>query len=135
MVRTKFFFILLSMVFCTACASGIVGDPDKPISIINVVQEGKYNHGRPGMAEVCKGFYLSVQEVNEFYTNSELVSDIENKEVYKILPCYTQGTAAIRGKLYKWTIRAGGIGEFYNDNDHFVKVCGKKCCQKLSGIC
>jgi len=117
------------------CSTGIIGDPDKPISVITVIQEGKNNDNRPNMTTVCKGFYLTSREVYEFYLNASLVKEAGNNNKYNILPCYSSGTAAINGKLYNWTIRSGGVGIFSNENDYFVKICGINCCKKTPGIC
>lgn len=133
MLRTGICLLFILMV--TGCSTDIIGDPDKPISLITVIQEGKNNDNRPNMTTVCKGFYLTPGEVNDFYINASLVKETKDSNKYNILPCYARGTAAISGKLYNWTIRSGGVGIFSNENDYFVKICGINCCKKIPGIC
>lgn len=130
--------ILLYIIFSiSSCTSSIVGDPNKPISFITVKTEGKNKQDRPQMATVCKGFFLSPHKVTDFYLHATRIKTDQQDEPgkYDILPCYSSGTAAIKGKLYNWIIRAGGIGEFYIEDDRFIKVCGKGCCDKVPGIC
>ena len=131
----KYIFTALVILNLAGCSSAIVGDPGKPISLITVKHEGKYNEGRTDMATVCKGFYLSEKEVSDFYTNAARIEESDDTKKYDILPCYAHGTAAINGMLYNWVIRAGGVGQFYTENDRFIKICGKKCCKKVPGIC
>jgi hypothetical protein len=126
---------LILTVTMMACSSSIVGDPSKPISLITVKQDGASNPDRPAMTSICKGFYLSSEEVRDFYINASLLKDPADPEKYKILPCYAHGTAAIGGKLYDWTIRAGGIGVFTYKEEKLIKICGIKCCDKVPGIC
>lgn len=133
MLRNSIYSLLTILV--AACSSGIVGDPDKPISLITVQHEGATNPDRPAMTSICKGFYLSGKEVNDFYLNASLVTEPSETSVYNMLPCYAKGTAAINGKLYDWTIRAGGVGIFSYKEEKFIKICGIKCCDKVPGIC
>jgi hypothetical protein len=116
----------------TACSTI---DKDAPISHIDVQFRGKNIDDRPQMASVCKGFYLSEQQVRDFYFNAAQIKDDDARESYELLPCYSQGTAYLYGEKYNWIIRAGGIGEFYNKHDRFVKICGINCCDKVKRIC
>lgn len=126
---------LLCIFVISSCSSNIIGDPDKPISMIRVKNTGTHKDDRPQMASVCKGFFLSAQQVTDFYLNAVRIKEEKQSDKYNILPCYSSGTAAINGKLYNWIIRAGGIGDFYSDSDRFIKICGKGCCDKVPGIC
>lgn len=120
-------------VFLVAACSSI--DKSIPISHIDVVYRGKNLDNRPQMASVCKGFFLSDKQVKAFYYNAARINEKEPGKKYEILPCYSTGTAYIYGVKYNWVIRAGGVGEFYNDKDRFIKICGKKCCSKVKRIC
>lgn len=105
------------------------------ITRIKVEQRGKNEDNRPNMMGICKGFLLTENQVREFFDSSSFLREAEPSARYNILPCYSSGSALINDKPYQWVIRAGGVGEFYNDSDRFVKICGKNCCSKLPGIC
>lgn len=123
--------LLTFAVYLVACSSI---DKSKPISNVEVMYRGKNTDDRPQMASVCKGFFISQEKVQNFYHHASRVNDTESKK-YKILPCYARGTAYLYGIKYNWIIRAGGIGEFYNDSERFIKICGRQCCNKVERIC
>jgi len=87
------------------------------------------------MSTVCKGFFMSPDLVKDFYTHAALIRDTSKNARYEILPCFATGTAYIYGEKYTWIIRAGGIGEFFNETNRFTKICGKQCCSKVKNIC
>lgn len=124
--------LLLLIAACFTACSSI--DKTIPISHVEVMYRGKSNEDRPQMSSVCKGFFMSHDKVQDFFYNASRVNDADRKK-YEILPCYAKGTAYIYGVKYNWIIRAGGVGEFYNDSDRFFKVCGKQCCKKVERIC
>jgi len=123
---------LFLLFFLNSCSSI---DKNIPISHVKIKQQGMHQNDRPKMANTCKGFILTEQQVLDFYIYSSLVNENLLSNKYKILPCYISGTAYIYGELFSWRIRSGGIGEFFNDNKRFLKVCGKNCCKKATGIC
>lgn len=110
--------------------------PGQPIKITNVQAElrGKQIKDRPDMADICKAFSLTEQQVQSFYQHA-IEIESEEAEQYRRLPCYTTGTVKINKERYSWLIRAGGIGEFYNKDKRILKVCGKNCCSKIPGVC
>jgi hypothetical protein len=121
---------------CTAPVPVLVPDtPTLAIAAIKVQQRGKNEDNRPNMMGICKGFLLTETQVRDFFNYSAFIKEPESPSRHEILPCYSSGTAMINDKLYHWVIRAGGIGEFHNDNDRFTKICGKACCSKVPGIC
>lgn len=125
--------LLLSLILMNTACSSI--DKNAPISQIVVAEIGKNPKDRPEMISSCKGFFLSEKQVKDFHSYaSRIKEDIPNNK-YEILPCYSTGTAYLYGEKYTWLIRAGGVGEFYNDNDRFVMICGKDCCKKVDRIC
>ncbi|TQV85862.1 hypothetical protein [Aliikangiella coralliicola] len=128
----KTFYFLISAFIIVACSSI---DKTIPISYIEILNEGKHYPNRPEMAEICKGFLMSAEKVEMFYHNAALTHEKDPGDKYKVLPCFSSGTAYLYGEKYHWVIRAGGVGEFYSDNDRFVKICGIKCCDKVRGIC
>lgn len=131
----------ISRILSVLVVSGCAGQTPTPnaqgfaIANIEVEQRGRYADNRPTMMGICKGFLLKEYQVREFFDLSSLVRETAPAARYTILPCYSSGTATINGELYHWVIRAGGVGEFYNENDRFVKICGKSCCNKLPSIC
>ena len=134
MVMQQFFTpgLLLVIAFCFIACSSI--DKSKPISLIEVKYRGKNSDNRPQMPSVCKGFFMSQDKVQDFYRHASRINDSERQK-YEILPCYAEGTAYLYGIKYNWKIRAGGIGEFYNESERFYKICGKQCCDKVERIC
>ncbi|MDH5776649.1 MAG: hypothetical protein OEZ33_00450 [Gammaproteobacteria bacterium] len=143
----RFIKILLAMattLFLLSCASTDTSESDDnplfqkmiiELSDVEFKKQGISPEGRPYMANICKGFILSEDIVRDFFVHSERVSEAEASERYKTLPCYSVGTAQIKSEKYNWIIRAGGIGEFYNKDNKFYKVCGKECCKKNQVLC
>ncbi len=118
--------------FVTACSSI---DKTIPISHIEVITQGKHYTNRPEMKSTCKGFFMSEKKVLAFFHHAALTYEEDTEKKYKVLPCFSTGTAYLYGKIYNWIIRSGGVGEFYNEEERFVKICGIKCCSKIRGIC
>lgn len=87
------------------------------------------------MESVCKGFLLSPSQVIDFYNAATQIYDKTLPQKFSILPCYSSGVAYLYGIKYNWRIRSGGFGEFYNTENHILKICGTKCCEKMTGIC
>ena len=108
---------------------------DLDISSISFESQGKNNDIRSEMTSICKGFILTQQQVTDFYFHATRIDDKSLTERFMLLPCYSSGTAYLYGKKYKWVIRSGGIARFYNNHDEFFKLCGKKCCLQVEGIC
>ncbi len=128
----KYIFSLLSLFIITACATV---NKDAPISEIDILLEGQNHEKRPQMTTVCKGFLVTEKQVADFYNNATRIPEKTFKKKHNILPCYTTGTAYLYGEKYNWIIHSGGIGEFFNDNERFIKICGKKCCEAINRIC
>ena len=123
---------LIAAVMMAACSSI---DKSVPISHITIEHQGKNNTNDQHMTSVCKGFFMSPERVKDFYDNAYLVAERGKNERYEMLPCFATGEAYIYGEKYTWIIRAGGIGEFFNDKHRFTKICGKKCCAKVKNVC
>lgn len=105
------------------------------ISAITIEQLGKPLADRPTMVSACSGFLLTEKQIRDFFQYASYIKEPTPSPYYQKLPCYSSGTAIINKQTYQWVIHAGGIGEFYNDKDRFVKVCGKNCCNKVANIC
>lgn len=105
------------------------------LSDIRFKKQGISPEGRPYMVNICKGFVLSEDMVEDFFTHAEHISEAEATARFKSLPCYSIGTAQIESEKYNWIIRAGGIGEFYNKDNKFFKICGEQCCKKNQVLC
>lgn len=98
-------------------------------------KQGASPANRPYMKDACRGFELSEKQVRDFFADSEEISEQELQGNLKMLPCHSVGTISINDEQYSWVIRAGGIGEFFNDKNKFYKVCGRECCKKNPGLC
>jgi hypothetical protein len=135
MPKTLLLFILSWLLL--SCASGprATDEYQRVISHIKVELRGKNLEERPTMVSVCTGFALTEKQVLDFFAHAATIAEPEPNSRYNLLPCYSSGTARINNEEYKWTIRSGGIGEFYNDKDKIIKICGKHCCTKVANIC
>lgn len=130
------YFLSILLVTC-GCASEqpVISNDGFSISRIKIKTNGAASTSRPDMADVCKGFLLSRQQVLNFFINANHVKDNSTGNNDVILPCYVSGSAIINNEPYKWTIRSGGIGEFSSKTKKIIKVCGKDCCKKIPGVC
>ena len=105
------------------------------ISKIRIDKSSKRSDGSTEMISRCSGFILSEKEVQSFLLNASRIKDDGPEKYYRILPCSATGTAVINKRKYHWVIRAGGVGEFSAGKERFIAICGKKCCEKVPGIC
>ncbi len=135
---------LLCSLVCLAAPLALCGCSKSIISVshdgstitrIEMKQNGATAKNQSAVFEVCKGFLLSEKQVRDFFVHATFIKDTDPANRYGILPCYSAGTAIINGEPHEWIIRAGGIGEFSSTNSKFVKICGKDCCAKVTGIC
>ena len=126
---------LLMLIAGCSVEPAVVSNDGFAITDINIKINGAANETRPNMIDVCKGFILSRQQVQDFFVHAIYIKDPQPDDNYDILPCYTSGTAKINSDSYKWIIRSGGIGEFFNKKNKLIKICGKDCCSKVAGIC
>ena len=129
--------VLISCFFMVSCANEqiVKAQDGLTISHIEVKTIGATDKSRPNMAKICKGFIISRSQVQTFFQYSSHARNINSYKNYNILPCFSSGTALIDNKPFNWIIRSGGVGEFYNQHRHFLKICGKNCCDKVSGVC
>lgn len=130
-----FLFIIVSLLSGCASKAAIVAEDGLTISEITIKVNGATSKSRPHMSNICKGFILTKRQVQDFFVYSEHIKDRSSDNSDDILPCYASGSAVINNKPYNWVIRSGGIGDFSDKSDHFTKVCGKGCCDKIPGIC
>jgi hypothetical protein len=87
------------------------------------------------MAEACKGFHVTPEKLNEFFNHAKLTHEQHQNTNYQKLPCYTSGVAYLAEEEFHWVIRSGGVGEFYNNEQRFTKICGLACCDNVQGVC
>jgi hypothetical protein len=120
---------------CASDNAEIVAKDGTTISQIKITHNGDTEKSRPYMAGICKGFLLSKHEVQDFFVYADHVNLSKSNDSYDRLPCYASGTALINNQPYHWVIRSGGVGLFTNKNHRFMKICGKGCCSKVSGVC
>lgn len=136
-MRLRIFLLVQLIIAVTGCSTphAVVSDDGYTIAKIRITENGVANKSRPNMADICKGFLLSRNDVRNFFVHAYHVGNDSTDASYDILPCYASGTATINNDAYTWIIRSGGVGEFYNKTNKIVKICGKGCCNKVSGIC
>lgn len=129
--------LLVTITLLAGCASekGVQANDGLTISHITVHTNGATSKSRPNMTNICKGFILSKQDVQQYFVYARHVKVPHSDKSYDILPCYASGTAEINNQAFHWIIHSGGIGEFFNKNSRFVKICGKDCCGKVAGMC
>jgi hypothetical protein len=125
------------MIQLTACAHEdlVVSNDGLAISNVQIKLNGATISSRPNMIDVCKGFILTRQQVQDYFVFATLAKLNTDDSSFNILPCFVSGSALINNTPYKWTIHAGGIAEFETKTGKFMKICGKRCCAKISGVC
>lgn len=129
---------LLFTCLVTACAAQqplSLTDETLDISKIRIDTTSKRSDGSTEMISRCSGFILSEKEIHSFLLHASRNKDDGPEKYYRILPCSVTGSAVINKRKYNWVIRAGGVGEFSTGKDRFIAICGKKCCEKVPGIC
>ncbi len=61
----------------------------------------------PG-GEACADFSLTAAQARYFLARSVVVTPMQLREGWDVLPCYVRGTARSASGLWRWEIRAGG---------------------------
>ncbi|MCP4321101.1 MAG: hypothetical protein GY951_17015 [Psychromonas sp.] len=122
----------ISLSLLSACSS-FWGFGD--VAQFEIIDQGSHIVSRPNMSDVCKGFMVTEQKFDAFFEHANITHEEDLNERYKALPCYSSGITYIDDQKYNWILRAGGVGEFFNDNKQFTKVCGVACCAKVEGVC
>jgi hypothetical protein len=116
----------------SACSNNI---PDNELSSITIVAQGESITNRPEMAAMCKAFYVNENKLKDFFQYAANTHEKQLNDKAKSLPCYSSGIAYLAGEQYHWVLRSGGIGEFYNGEKSFTKICGVSCCDNVQGVC
>lgn len=75
----------------------------------------------------CKGFNLSAEQVAIFFGRADRVGWDEIHNNFDWLPCYVKGTLFDNGTIYKWEIRAIGIGSVITPDDEVVWFGCQNC--------
>lgn len=133
--------LLLVFLFTTGCSATneaqhqLLAEPTFELAEIEFRKQGLSPENRPYMKEICRGFRISENQVRNFFANADVINAAELNGDIQMLPCHSVGTIKLNDEKYSWVIRAGGIGEFYNDKNKFYKVCGKECCKNNPGLC
>jgi hypothetical protein len=126
-------YLMLSLVL-SACATQQPGE-GLTVTNIRIDTQGNSLEDSDEMRSVCAEFQLTREQVRIFARGSRPTSEAEIHDDFNILPCYSAGTASINGERYQWIIRAGGVGEFFNNDRKLLRVCEGKCCSLADGIC
>jgi len=123
---------LICLLLLGGCASSRV---EGELSEITVLAQGKSIKQKPTMIAACKGFYVTPEKLKDFFQHAALTNEKQANSNYEKLPCYSSGTAYLGNEEIEWVLRAGGVGEFYNDRNSFTKICGVSCCDNVQGVC
>lgn len=127
----------LALSFVAGCATDIAGHAadGRKISRIKIHPVSKHLAQDPERVAQCKGFILSKNQVRDFFVHALKIEEGGGSKYYSALPCSVTGIATIDDRKYEWTIRAGGVGEFYSGRDRFAMICGQGCCKKVPSVC
>jgi hypothetical protein len=124
--------LLVGLSLLSSCASH---RPAGELTEIIVLDQGKSIKQKPKMIDACKGFYVTPQKLKNFFRYASLTHEEQASSNYAKLPCYARGTAYLGNEEIQWVLRAGGVGEFYNAQKSFTKICGISCCDNVQGVC
>lgn len=130
-----YLFITCLTAACTTQKPLSLTDEALEIRKIRIDKSSKQSDGSVEMISRCSGFILSEKEVHDFLVYASRLKKDGPDKYYRILPCSATGSIVINKRKYDWVIRAGGVAEFSASNDQFIAICGKKCCEKVPGIC
>jgi len=122
----------ISLLLLGGCASNRV---EGELSEVTVLAQGKSIKQKPNMIAACKGFYVTPEKLKDFFQYAALTHEKQASSNYEKLPCYSSGTAYLGNEEIEWVLRAGGVGEFYNEKNSFTKICGISCCDNVQGVC
>src|SRR3954469_23597077 len=64
--------------------------------------------GAEAGGESCADFSLTAAQARYFLARSVVVTPMQQREGWDVLPCYVRGTARSASGLWRWEIRAGG---------------------------
>ena len=132
---TGYLIFILLVTGCAAQQPLSLTEETLEISKIRIDKSSKRSDGSAEMISRCSGFILSEKEIQSFLLHASRIKDDGPEKYYRILPCSATGSAVINKRKYHWVIRAGGVGEFSAGKERFIAICGKKCCEKVPGIC
>ena len=133
-MKTAVIFIFFGL-FTFACTS-VRNDISEPvIEEIEILSQGEISRDENYFGKLCGSFKLIEEQIKDYFKYSRLSSEHEINQSFEIFPCFSTGTMYIDGEKYKWKIRAGGVGEFYSNSKSIFRMCEKKCCKKVPGIC
>lgn len=111
------------------------GTTDNKYSEIKIISQQNSLEDTKLMKDVCQEFTLTNDQVLNYFNEATVTDEQTIHDQHDILPCYSTGSINISGDIYNWIIRAGGVGEYYNDKNKVLLVCNEKCCNKTQGIC
>jgi len=124
----KLLTILFSLLFVSCAVTETYTD-------IVITSQGNSLENTKLMKEVCKQFKLSEDQVLSYFQEATRTDESTIHNQHDILPCSSRGEIKISGIEYSWIIRAGGVGEYFNDTKKVLLVCEDKCCKITKGIC
>lgn len=131
----KHYLCIIFVVTLTSCAMKTDNLNSEIISNIKILTQGNMPKDDLSAQYLCGNFTLTKEQVRNYYYQSRVTTAQEVHDNFSVFPCYSTGTIKINGENYRWKIRAGGLGRFYNNTKWFLRVCDKKCCEQTKGIC
>ncbi len=131
----KYYLYFIFVISLTSCATENKNHEHQIISDIEILTQGNISREGSYFQDLCGDFRLTKEQVKIYYHESRLSNEQEVHDSFNLFPCYSTGTIKINGKKYMWKIRAGGVSNFYNENEMFLRVCDEKCCKRTKGIC
>lgn len=107
-------FLFISTVACGS--SGIIYQ--KPHMSIIDGQESRY----------CSSWSLTVEQVEEYFKKAKRISSVEVKDYY-YGACDLVGAGEINGRVFRYHINAGGIGQIATSEGEEIFGCKLECKQ------
>ena len=121
--------VLFLLLLVPPIASCKDGEKNLSISVVSIAKAKGWN--LPG-SEICRSFKLSKSDVVKYFSTAEEVDSYEFNRDAVIFPCKYAGTILINGKLYRWTLSAGGAGYLYIDKVEDRRfLCKSRCSNAL----
>ncbi|HHI92826.1 MAG TPA: hypothetical protein ENK04_04815 [Gammaproteobacteria bacterium] len=131
----KYYLCFIFVISLTSCTTENKNHERQIISDIEILTQGNISREESYFQDLCGDFRLTKEQVKIYYHESRLSNEQEVHDRFNLFPCYSTGTIRINGEKYMWKIRAGGVSNFYNENEMFLRVCDEKCCKRTKGIC
>jgi len=109
-------YIFFSIILISSCAISADGFNIEVTEITSSGVDGE-------RAGFCSDFNLSIDEAQNFFNESELVSAEDIHNHFSVLPCFVSGVAELNNQICLWTVRAGGTGNIKCEAESYLHAC------------